>query len=135
MSIRAFAFAALVLAGCSNSPPAASLAGRWSPVSAELGGHPFALTNFEGGTLQLSESGYEFAGDKGTYAILSTTAPAKMDIHGSEGPNAGRTIPAIYSLAGDQLTVCYQLGAGERPLEFTSQGGPMVMLVTYKRQP
>jgi len=56
-----------------------------------------------------------------------------MDIRGREGPNAGRTIQAIYELAGEQLTVCYQLGSGERPSEFKSAKGSQVLLVRYLR--
>lgn len=125
----------LALTACASAPPAPPpLAGKWAPIRAEMGGRPFDLANFGGATLRLTDDTYEFSGDKGTYSVLATT-PASMDIHGSEGPNAGRTIAAIYSLAGDELTVCYQLGDGERPLEFASQGGPMLMLVTYQRQP
>ena len=65
--------------------------------------------------------------------MLAAGRPAAMDIHGQEGPNAGRTIQAIYQLAGDQLTVCYQLGAGERPAEFKSPAGSQVLLVHYRR--
>jgi len=56
-------------------------------------------------------------------------------IHGEVGPNAGRTIPAIFELSGDRLTVCYQLGKGERPAAFDSKLGPQVLLIHYKRVP
>jgi hypothetical protein len=46
---------------------------------------------------------------------------------------AGRTILAIHELQGDQLTICYQLGPGERPGGFTSPKGSKVLLVRYKR--
>ena len=69
----------------------------------------------------------------GTYTVVSTTPPAQMDIHGQKGPNAGRTIQTIFELAGDQLTVCYQLGSGERPSEFKSAAGPQVLLIHYQR--
>jgi uncharacterized protein (TIGR03067 family) len=128
----------LALAGCTSVPRAIplagpTLAGQWAPVFAELGGQEFPVANFGGATLRLTADTYEFAGDKGTYAILSVNPPATMDIRGREGPNAGRTIPAIYALAGDQLTICYQLGSGERPSEFTSSKGSRLLLVRYKR--
>jgi len=128
----------LAFASCTSNPrpiPLAgpTLAGQWAPVSAELGGQEFPVANFEGATLRLTANTYEFAGDKGTYAVLSVNPPAKMDIRGQEGPNAGRTLLAIYALAGDQLTVCYQLGSGERPSGFTSSNGSRVLLVRYKR--
>jgi uncharacterized protein (TIGR03067 family) len=126
----------LVLAGCAGTRNAGpTLAGRWSPVSAELGGKDFPVANFAGATLALTTDAYDFAGDKGSYAVLSRTPPARMDIHGQVGPNAGKTIPAIYELTGEQLTICYQLGAGERPSEFKSAAGPQVLLVRYRRAP
>jgi uncharacterized protein (TIGR03067 family) len=122
---------ALAIAACSCT--GAALVGHWSPVSAELGGQAFPVANFGGANLGLTKDTYEFAGDKGTYAVLSTRPPAQMDIHGREGPNAGRTIQAIYELAGEQLTVCYQLGSGERPSEFKSAKDSKVLLIRYKR--
>ncbi len=127
-TLFAFLFAA-ALAGC-TSP---DVAGTWAPVRARLAGNEFPIAAFAGGQLHLTANTYEFAGDKGTVAIVSTKAPAKMDIHGVEGPNAGKNIPAIYSLAGDTLTICYQLGAGERPTAFVSPAGTKVLLITYGR--
>jgi uncharacterized protein (TIGR03067 family) len=119
------------LAACSRP----SLAGQWAPQSAELGGQAFPVANFAGATLRLTADTYEFAGDKGSYAVVSTSAPAAMDIRGRQGPNAGRAIQAIYELAGDQLTICYQLGLGARPTEFKSASGTQVLIVHYKRVP
>jgi uncharacterized protein (TIGR03067 family) len=125
---------ALAIVSCSSSPRSGpTLAGQWAPVTAELGGGAFPVANFGGATLSLTADTYEFAGDKGTYSVSLAVSPARMDIRGREGPNAGRTIPAIYELAGDQLTICYQLGPGERPRDFTSPKGSQVLIVRYKR--
>jgi uncharacterized protein (TIGR03067 family) len=125
---------ALALTACAHIPATRStLAGQWAPQSAELGGQVFPVASFGGATLQLTADTYEFAGDRGTYATVSTNPPARMDIRGRQGPNAGRTIQAIYRLASDSLTVCYQLGPGARPSDFTSAGGSQVLLVHYKR--
>ena len=125
---------ALAIGACSStSTTRPTLAGKWAPLSAELGGQVFHVESFNGATLQLTMDTYEFAGDKGTYSVLSTSKPARMDIRGREGPNAGRTIQSIYELAGDQLTVCYQLGSGDRPSDFTPPKGSQVFLVRYKR--
>ena len=124
---------ALALAGCSGTPATPTLSGRWAPVSAELGGQPFPISNFGGAVLQLTMDGYEFANDKGTYVVLTRRPPAQMDIRGQQGPNAGRTIPAIFALDDDRLDVCYQLGAGARPADFTSPKGTQILLIHYKR--
>ena len=124
----------LALAGASCRRFAApTLAGNWTPVSAELGGQDFPVANFAGATLHLTDSTYEFAGDTGTYAVLSVKEPAKMDIRGQSGPNAGRTIPAIFEVSDEQLTIGYQLGAGERPPEFASMKGEQILIVNYTR--
>lgn len=126
--------AVIALSACSTPRGTnPTLASQWAPQSAELGGRVFPVANFGGAILRLTRDSYEFAGDKGTYAVLSTHPPAKMDIRGLEGPNAGRRIQAIYELAGEQLTVCYQLGQGERPNEFKSAKGSQVLLVRYKQ--
>ena len=119
----------------SHAPPGAapSLAGQWAPESAELGGHPFPVASFGGATLLLTSDGYEFADDRGTYTALGGAPPAAMDIHGHDGPNAGRTIPARYVLDGDRLTICYQLGPGDRPVALASPAGSQVLLVHYVR--
>jgi uncharacterized protein (TIGR03067 family) len=125
---------ALALTACSSPEVTGqTLAGQWAPQSAELGGQALPVASFKGATLRLTTDTYEFAGDKGTIALLPASSPASMDIHGQEGPNAGRTIQAIYELAGEQLTVCYQLGSGERPGEFKSAKGSKVLLIHYKR--
>lgn len=127
---------ALSLFACTgDEPAAASLVGTWAPQSAQLGGQDFPVVNFQGANLQLTADTYEFAGDKGSYFLVNTSTPARLDIAGKEGPNAGRTIQAIYELSGDQLTVCYQLGVGERPTAFASPADSMVFLVRYQRVP
>lgn len=125
---------AVALAACATRQSAGpALSGEWAPESAQLAGQAFPIANFAGATLRLTAGAYEFGGDKGTIALHEAGAPAQMDITGREGPNAGRTIQAIYELVGDQLTVCYQLGQGARPIEFTSPPGSQVLLVRYRR--
>ena len=127
---------AFSLFACSgDEPAAAALAGTWAPQSAQLGGQDFPIIGFQGANLLLTADTYEFAGDTGTYTLIGTAKPAQLDIHGQVGPNAGRTIPCIYELDGDELNACYQLGEGERPRAFESPADSMVFLVHYHRVP
>lgn len=114
-------------------PPSAVLAGYWTPVSAVMGGKEFPVANFGGARLHLTGQAYEFAGDQGTYDVVSVAPPARMDIHGEQGPNAGKLIPAIYQVNGDQLDISYQLGPGVRPHDFTSPNGSQILLIHYRR--
>jgi uncharacterized protein (TIGR03067 family) len=57
-----------------------------------------------------------------------------MTITGTEGPNYGKTFPAIYELKGDTLRICYDLSGTKRPTEFKSVAGTRLYLVTYHRK-
>ena len=57
-----------------------------------------------------------------------------MDITGTDGPNKGETILAIYERDGDALRVCYDLSGKSRPTEFKTKAGTQLFLVTYKRE-
>lgn len=119
------------LGGCTNTP---NLAGTWAPEQATLGGTELPVTAFDGATLKLTDHTYDFKGDVGTYTLVPGTQPAQMDIKGTQGPNAGRTIPAIYELNGDALSICYQLdAAGARPTTFAAPKATKLFLVAYKR--
>ena len=120
----------------SQKSAGSQLAGVWAPDSATLGGAPLPVAAFNGAKLNLTDSSYEFGGDKGAIVLPGSGTPAPMDIVGHQGPNAGRTILAIYQLAGTSLTVGYQLDkAGARPADFTSPTGTQVMVVHYTRVP
>lgn len=124
----------LALVACTTSPPPAPpLAGRWQPVAAQLGGREFPVTGFRGAVLELRADTYEFGADRGRVSLRATAVPAQMDIQGESGPNAGKSIPAIYALQNDELVICYQLGSGPRPTTFDSVAGSQLLLVRYRR--
>ena len=89
-------------------------------------------------SLKLANGRYEVsvAGnpDKGTYTLDSISKPKGMTITGTEGPNQGKTYPAIYELKGDTLRICYDLSGAKRPAEFKSIAGTQLYLVTYIRK-
>ncbi len=128
---------AALVGGCAGVPrePASPLVGRWQPTEAQLGGRPLPVAGFDGAVLEMTADRYAFGIDHGHYVPIDGPLPTKMDVVGDSGPNAGRTIPAIYDVAGDALTICYQLGAGERPDAFRSPGGSRILLVRYRRIP
>jgi uncharacterized protein (TIGR03067 family) len=72
--------------------------------------------------------------DQGTVKLESSAKPKAMMITGAEGPNKGKTLPAIYEVNGDTLRVCYNLGGQERPTAFETKAGTQQFLVTYKRE-
>ena len=72
--------------------------------------------------------------DKGTYTLDAASNPKGMSITGTEGPNNGKTYPAIYEIKGDTLRICYDLSGAKRPTEFKSVAGTHLYLVTYNRK-
>jgi uncharacterized protein (TIGR03067 family) len=117
---------------------AKAVQGNWQPVQAEMAGQPMPETVLKTISLQLDDGKYVvFVGahpDKGTYTIDSTTKPKSMTVTGTEGPNIGKTFPAIYELNGDTLRICYDLSGAKHPAEFKSMAGTRLYLVTYQRK-
>jgi uncharacterized protein (TIGR03067 family) len=115
-----------------------SLRGDWVPVKAELGGQPMPDTVLKTISLKLGDGTYDVlvsgAPDKGTYEIDASTKPKSMVIKGTEGPNKGRTVPAIYELEGKTLRICYDLSGAQRPKEFKTSTGTRLYLVAYQRK-
>ena len=131
--------AASLIAFAADPPEdAKSVQGSWTPVKAELAGQPVSDAVLKIISLKLDNGRYEvFAGDKpdrGTYTVDSTTQPMGMTITGTEGPNDGKTFPAIFELKGDTLRICYDLSGAKRPTEFKSVAGTQLYLVTYNRK-
>ena len=112
--------------------------GSWKPAAAALAGQPMPEAVLKTISLKLDHGKYEVsvAGhpDKGTYTLDSTSQPKGMTITGTEGPNHGKTFPAIYEIKGDTLRICYDLSGAQRPTEFKSVVGTKLYLVTYDRQ-
>lgn len=113
------------------------LQGKWSPISAELGGTKLSEEQLK--AIQLTLEGEKYTvkigdiSDLGTIEIDPSKTPRTMDIIGTEGPNKGKTIPAIYEVSGDTLKVCYSLDGKDRPTEFKAGAATKVFLVVYKR--
>jgi uncharacterized protein (TIGR03067 family) len=110
----------------------------WLPVEAELGGQKFPGEVLKTLKLTVSDGKYTVKVgeqiDKGAIKLDPTTKPKAMDITGTEGPNKGKTILAIYELTSDTLRVCYDLAGKKRPTEFKTVKGTQQFLVSYKRQ-
>ena len=89
------------------------------PVAAELAGQPMPEAVRKSISLKLDHGKYEVFvrehPDRGTYTIDAGTRPKSMTIAGTEGPNHGKTFPAIYELKGDTLRICYDLARAKRP--------------------
>jgi uncharacterized protein (TIGR03067 family) len=111
--------------------------GSWTPASAQMGGQPFPESVLKTMSLTVADGQYVVSVggqlDKGTVTLDTTTSPMGMTVTGVEGPNAGRTYPAIFALSGDTLRICYDLSGQARPTAFASAAGTMHFLAEYRR--
>jgi uncharacterized protein (TIGR03067 family) len=115
-----------------------SLEGTWLPSAAELGGKKFPDEVLKTIRLELKGDQYTVTVgtqlDRGTCKLDPTAKPKALDITGTEGPNKGKTILAIYERRGDTLQICYDLSGESRPAEFKTTAGTRLFLVEYNLQ-
>ena len=116
-----------------------NLNGTWLIRKAELGGKNFPVPPaFE---LQINGTEYRAGvspqSDRGKIVLFGDELAgqaARMDVVGEDGPNKGNRFPAIYRFNGRELEICFDLSEKERPAEFVSREGTMLMRVTYVRK-
>jgi uncharacterized protein (TIGR03067 family) len=115
-----------------------AIQGTWLASAAEIGGKPFPEEVRKSIKLTLKDGKYTVtlgnSRDQGTIKLDPSAKPKALDITGTDGPNKGRTILAIYALNGDTLTICYDLSGKSRPTEFKTTEGSQLFLVTYQRE-
>lgn len=119
-----------------SSISASAINGTWQLIRAELDGETapeLVATNTQ---LALHNGTYEvrFDGevsDRGTFELITVAPMKSMLLHGTEGPNAGRSIPCIYQLAGARLRICYGLD-GTMPNGFVTASGQQRYLAMYR---
>jgi uncharacterized protein (TIGR03067 family) len=115
-----------------------ALQGAWRASAAELGGKTFPDEVRK--TIKLVVKGDKYTVtigkkvDQGTVKLNPKAKPKALDLTGTEGPNKGKTIRAIYERDGDTLRVCYDLSGKSRPTKFETREGAPLFLVTWKRE-
>jgi uncharacterized protein (TIGR03067 family) len=114
------------------SSKAQNFEGVWIPVKQELNGEPLPVDpqsklTVQGGT-------YTFETTYDTDRGESTYGDGKMDIHSREGANKGKHFKAIYTMKGNQLTVCYNLAGDRYPETFETKGNALFFLCVFQRQ-
>jgi uncharacterized protein (TIGR03067 family) len=114
-----------------------AIQGAWLPSTAELGGKMFPDEVRKTIKLVVKDDKYTAtvgtAVDQGTVKLNPAAKPKEIDITGTDGPNKGKTILAIYERDGDTLRVCYDLSGESRPTEFETKEGTLRFLVTYTK--
>jgi len=130
----------LVVVGVANGDQAAdlkALEGTWSPVDFKIGGKAGVPESIKDFKLTIAGATYSLATgkqtDKGTLKLDDKATPKGMDVVGTDGPNKGNTLLAIYKIDGDKLTICYALDGKVRPTAFESTQENGWLLATYQR--
>jgi uncharacterized protein (TIGR03067 family) len=121
----------------SAMPP--GLEGTWAPIAASVSGKELLVAELRVKYLILDGHDYNIVDrsnqvvDRGEYLVNDSALPWTIYIVGRDGPNAGRSMLAIFELTGDRLTVCYNLDSGNRPGDLQAESGPMLLSITYER--
>jgi uncharacterized protein (TIGR03067 family) len=115
-----------------------ALQGRWTMVSFEVNGESIPEEQVTTGSLVVEHDRYMPAlGDKrASFSMKLDPAadPKAIDFTVTDGPQKGTTLKGIYTLMGDQFTVCRGLTPENvRPTEFATGAESGSALVVWKR--
>jgi uncharacterized protein (TIGR03067 family) len=123
-----------------NADSQCRLEGAWVPVAASVAGQELLVAELRVKYLVLDGHDYSIIDrsnqivDSGEYLVNESASPRTIDIVGRDGPNAGRSMLAIFELKDDQLTVCYDLDGDSRPENMQVQEEDQLLLsITYER--
>ena len=122
-----------------TAPAPHAIEGLWLPIRAELDGveAPAMVIERTELTLRAGKYAVHFADehhDRGRYELITVeSGHARLTLTGTHGENAGRTLHAIYQLAGNRLRICYGLD-GVTPETFSTRLDSQRYLVTYRRK-
>lgn len=117
--------------------PKAKMDGTWQCTKGTMAGNDFPEEIVKSIKLTITGNTYEVTvGEqviKGTATNDETTTPKRSKLQDKEGPNAGKTIYAIYEITKDEMKVCYAMEGTEYPKEFKSPAESKFFLAVYKR--
>ena len=113
------------------------LQGTWTPVAGEMTGLPLPEEFLRAAKLTIAGEKYSVTvsgkNDEGMLKLDAAKRPRAMDIIGTDGPNKGKTILAIYEVKGDVLKICYALDGKDRPKDFKTLPKTDLFLLIYKK--
>ncbi len=122
-----------------NADSPCRLEGAWVPIAASISGKELIVAELRVKYLVLDGHDYSIIDrsnqivDRGEYLVNDSATPRTIDIVGRDGPNAGRSMLAIFELKGDQLTVCYDLDSKRRPENMQVHEDQLLLSITYER--
>jgi uncharacterized protein (TIGR03067 family) len=108
--------------------------GAWSLTSLTVEGKEIKDAK---GKLTLKGDKYTFMSgpitNSGVYKADASKTPTTLDIVCTEGPDKGKTLPAIFEVTGDTMKVCLNIKGKDRPTEFASKADSGLVLETWTK--
>ncbi len=114
------------------------LAGTWAIHAATLGGRDH-LDDYKGMTLKVEGDkyvvGFGMVQDEGTLTVDTSKDPKTIDLKTKPGGLfKGRTMPGIFKIDGDKLTICVNTETQDRPTKYEAPEKSPIMLLTFERE-
>src|SRR5262249_27705036 len=113
--------------------------GDWVAVEGEQGAMPISPDELKSMRFHVSGNQYEFkqAGqtqtEKGTLTVDITQKPKALDIHITEGEQAGKLQRGVYQFDGGRLKICVAGPEEERPKEFKTKEKQSEAVLIFER--
>jgi uncharacterized protein (TIGR03067 family) len=119
-------------------PDPKTLAGTWAIYAATLGGRDH-LEDYTGMVLKVDGTKYDVGfgtvRDEGTFTLGETKEHKTIDLKTKPGGLfKGRTMPGIYKIEGDKLTICVNTETQDRPDKYEAPAQTQIMLLTFVRE-
>lgn len=117
----------------------ARLEGVWSFASVKVNGQPQPGAGHEADRLIFQKDGrftvvQRLGITHGTFKVNPGHTPKQYDVRIETGRLKGISVPAIYELSGDTLTICMPLGGSERPTVLESKPNDGHLFEVFKRE-
>src|SRR3989454_1449047 len=109
------------------------LQGEWVPIEIVANGDKAPQEDLDSIKVKINGNHYSVESNhpnQGTFKIIESDAPKKMDVTGDDGAE----LPAIYEISGDTFKACYAIKGASRPTEFKSVEGSDHVFAVYKRK-
>jgi uncharacterized protein (TIGR03067 family) len=119
-------------------PDPKPLAGMWAIHAATLGGRDH-LDDYKGMVLKIDgtkyDVGFGMVKDEGTFKLGEAKEHKTIDLKTKDGGLfKGRTMPGIYKIDGDKLTICVNTETQDRPTTYEAPAQTQIMLLTFVRE-
>jgi uncharacterized protein (TIGR03067 family) len=137
--ILGFGTAARAADDVASKDEQARLEGVWSFTSVKVNGQAQPVAGHEADRMIFQKDGRFTVVQRpgithGTFKVNPGHTPKQYDVRIETGRLKGISVPAIYELAGDTLTICMPLGGSERPTVLESKPNDGHLFEVFKRE-